>query len=423
MFLERKKKMTFLLIDPRTSGAAGDLLIAALLDIQTKEFRDKFCSKFNKLLIQYDQNFQVTWSTLNREGFIGTQIQTSSTKKFSSNDLRNIIENLGKKLKFTPKAMEFSSRAIKILINAETKVHGHNNQPKHIHFHELATIDTVFDILGFVYLLEKMNLLQLEKKILPIAVGAGMIKIQHGKTSVPAPATIEIISEGNLLIIGGPVSGELLTPTGAALLASLKADAIQHFPLMHIQNIGRGFGTRIFEKGVINQLLIFQGSSPYSLKKEEIVVLETNVDDVDGETLGHLFDILYEADLVLDLTLISTISKKNRPGFLVRSIVKPEKTMDVVNIISRELGTLGVRVFSGFRHIFPRTLKNYQIQLKNGQETIQYKKGFLGSEIISEKIEFDDLQRLARKEGVTLREMRKRILSELNKQDDENAGY
>ncbi|MFX0085442.1 MAG: nickel pincer cofactor biosynthesis protein LarC [Candidatus Hodarchaeota archaeon] len=413
--------MSVLLIDPRISGAAGDLLIAALLDIQTKDFRDKYCTKFNQLLVQYDQNFQVTWSTINREGFIGTQIQTSSTKKFSSNELRNIIDSLGKKLEFTSKAMEFSSKAISFLIDAEIKVHGYNNQSKHIHFHELATIDTVFDILGFVFLLEKMNLLQIEKKILPIAVGAGMIKIHHGKTSVPAPAALEIIRQGNLLIVGGPVSGELLTPTGAALLASLNADAIQHFPLMHIQKIGRGFGTRIFEEGIINHLLIIQGSSPSSLEKEEIIVLETNVDDVDGETLGHLFDILYEGDSVLDLTLISTISKKNRPGFLVRSIVKPEKTLDVVNIISRELGTLGVRVFPGFRHIIPRKLKNYQIKLKNGQETIQYKKGFLGSEIISEKIEFDDLQRLARKEGITLREMRKRLLSEISKQDDDNA--
>ncbi|MHA2347454.1 MAG: nickel pincer cofactor biosynthesis protein LarC2, partial [Candidatus Hodarchaeales archaeon] len=247
------------------------------------------------------------------------------------------------------------------------------------------------------------------------------IKIAHGEVSIPAPATSEIIREGKLQIVGGPIEGELLTPTGAALLASLNATAITHYPLIQIQKIGRSFGTRKTDQKFLSSLQIIQGSSPFSLEKEEITVLETNVDDVDGETLGYLFDILYEKNLVLDLAIISTISKKNRPGYLIHSIVEPSKANDVIKILSRELGTLGVRVSSGFRHIIPRKIKTYQIDIKSGLEQVQYKQGFIGSEIISEKIEFEDLKRLALKEGITLKEMRKRIFSEIEKQDDSNA--
>lgn len=413
--------MALLLFDPRTSGAAGDLLIAALLDTQKKEFSSDFCDTFQQLLYKYDPDFKVTSSTTKRQGIIGTIIHTSAKRKFPPPEMRKIIGELGDKLKLSNKGLEMISKAISFLIEAEMKVHGYDNESNELHFHELATADTIFDIVGFVYLLEKMDLIQMEKKILPIAMGKGTIKIAHGEVSIPAPATSEIIREGNLQIIGGPIRGELLTPTGAALLASLEATAVIKYPLMQTQKIGRSFGTRNTDENFLSCLQIIQGSSPLLLEKEEITVLETNVDDVDGETLGYLFEILYEKNLVLDLTLISTISKKNRPGYLIHSIVKPSKAIDVINVLSRELGTLGVRVFSGFRHIIPRKMKTYQIEYKDELEPVQYKKGFVGSEIVSEKIEFDDLKRLAQKEGITLKEMRKRIFSEISKQDEDNA--
>ncbi|MHA2247210.1 MAG: nickel pincer cofactor biosynthesis protein LarC [Candidatus Hodarchaeales archaeon] len=413
--------MSLLLFDPRTSGAAGDLLIAALLDTQQKEYHDDFCNLFQKLLTNYDPDFKVACSTTKRQGVTGIIVQTSAKKKFPPSEMQKIISKLGNQLNFSSKAMELISKAIFYLIKAEMKVHGYDSDSEELHFHELATTDTMFDIVGFAYLLEKLNLLEMDMKILPIAVGGGTIKIAHGEVSIPAPATSEIIREGKLQIVGGPIEGELLTPTGAALLASLNATAITHYPLIQMQKIGRSFGTRKTDQKFLSSLQIIQGSSPFSLEKEEITVLETNVDDVDGETLGYLFDILYEKNLVLDLTIISTISKKNRPGYLIHSIVEPSKAIDVIKILSRELGTLGVRVYSGFRHIIPRKIKTYQIDIKSGLEPVQYKQGFIDSEIISEKIEFEDLKRLAQKEGITLKEMRKKIFSEIEKQDDSNA--
>ncbi|MFX0124611.1 MAG: nickel pincer cofactor biosynthesis protein LarC [Candidatus Hodarchaeota archaeon] len=413
--------MSLVIIDPTTSGASGDLLIASLLDLQEEVYRNEFCQLFQNLLVEYDPDFQVKWSSVKKQGVSGTQIQTSAKITFSPQEMRKIIGKLSRELELSSESYKIACDALSFLIEAERKVHGHIDRFENLHFHELALIDTIFDIIGFAYLWEKLRCLDSEVRILPIAVGGGTIKIAHGTVSVPTPATNEIIRQGGLLIKGGPVDGELLTPTGASLLASLNATSLHHLPLMTIQRIGRSFGTREYEKGTLICFQIIQGSKPSTLIKEEINILETNVDDVDGETLGYLFDLLFEKKLVLDLSIHNTITKKNRPGFLIRAIVKPSKAFEVTTVLSRELGTLGVRILPGFRHIVPRKQTSQNIKVMNGKETIQIKRGFIDSELISEKIEYEDLKRIAREKGVPLREIRKRVLSEIKKVDEDSA--
>ncbi len=413
--------MSLVIIDPTTSGAAGDLLIASLLDTQEETFRTEFCQLFQKLLVEYDSDFRLKWLSIKKQGFYGTQIQTSATKKFLPQEMQNIMKKLCDELHLLPESRKIAFNALNILIEAEKKVHGLNRKSEPIHFHELALIDTIFDIVGFTYLWEKLGFLKLKINVLPIALGGGLVKIAHGQVSVPSPATTEIIRQGGLLVKGGPIEGELLTPTGAALLTALKATPINFLPLIHIHKIGRSFGTREYEEGTLTCLQIIQGSQPSTLLKEEINILETNVDDVDGETLGYLFDILFEENFILDLTIINTLSKKNRPGFLIRVIVEPSKTLQVTTILNRELGTLGVRVLPGFRHIVSREETSHQVRVMNGQETVHLKRGFIDSELISEKVEYEDLRRIARQKGISLREIRKRILAEINKQDENNA--
>jgi uncharacterized protein (TIGR00299 family) protein len=413
--------MSLLIIDPTTSGASGDLLIASLLDLQEEAFRTEFCNLFTNLLVNYDPDFQVEWRSVRRKSFSGTQIQTSAKKKFSPDEMRKIMEELSKTLDLSSESFRRAFIAFNYLIEAEKKVHGHIDQSKDPHFHELALIDTVFDIIGFVYLWEKLGFNKSDLHILPIAVGGGVIKIAHGTVSVPAPATNEIISQGGLLIKGGPVEGELLTPTGASLLSSLNPTFTEHLPLMKIEKIGRSFGTRDYKGDTLICFQIIQGSRPSTLIKEEINILETNVDDVDGETLGYLFDLLFEKRLVLDLSIHNTITKKNRPGFLIRAVIDPLKTHEVSTVLSRELGTLGVRILPGFRHIVPREQTSHNIKVMNGKETVRLKKGFIDSELISEKVEYEDLKRIAQEKGVSLREIRKRVLSEIRKADEDNA--
>jgi len=413
--------MSLIVIDPTTSGASGDLLIASLLDLQEEGFRNEFCKLFHNLLLKYDPDFQVEWFSVKRQGFSGTQIQTSAKKKFLPTELRSIMEELSKTLELSSESYNIAFNALTYLIEAEKKVHGLLNQPEDLHFHELALIDTVFDIIGFFYLWEKLAFLNSEVNILPIAVGGGVIKIAHGTVSVPTPATKEIINRGGLLIKGGPVEGELLTPTGASLLSSLNPTSLDYLPLMKIQRIGRSFGTRQYKGDTVICFQIIQGSKPSTLIKEEINILETNVDDVDGETLGYLFDLLFDKRLVLDLSIHNTITKKNRPGFLIRAVIDPLKTLEVSSVLSHELGTLGVRILPGFRHIVPRKQTSHSIEVMNGKETVQLKRGFIDSKLISEKVEYEDLQRIAREKEIPLREIRKRVLSEIHKADEDSA--
>ncbi|MFX0013140.1 MAG: nickel pincer cofactor biosynthesis protein LarC [Promethearchaeota archaeon] len=410
--------MSLQIIDPSVSGAAGDLLIAALLDTQEASYRIEFCELFQNLLTKYDPEFQLKCLSVKKQGFLGCQIRTETDKKFLPQELNKILTELSNQLNFSPKSHEMALKAYSFLLKAEAKVHGQDLN--NVHFHELSTIDTIFDIIGFTYLWDQLGLFKSQTYILPIAVGGGLLKIAHGQVSAPGPATIEIVQQGELLIKGGPIEEELLTPTGASLLASLDATSINYLPLMKIHEIGRSFGTRSYKQGISSYLQFLRGSVPIDLAEEEINILETNVDDVDGETLGYLFDILFEEKLVLDLSIISTVSKKNRPGFLIQAIVEPSKSLQVTTILARELGTLGVRVLRGFRHIVPRELTIHQIKVLNNEETVQLKKGFLNSELISEKIEYEDLKRIARQKGVSLREINKRILTEIHKRDEEN---
>jgi len=407
--------MSMLIIDPRISGAAGDLLIAALLDMNSSNFRLEFCSRLKELLIRIDPQFDISHAVIKEKGISGTQLRTRSSTHFQPKELVDHIISLGNSLKLSESAMNLALKAMNFIIEAEIKVHN-KDSINDIHLHELASTDTLFDILGFFYLYDKLDFNAYKVITLPIAIGGGKIEISHGTVSVPSPATLEIIKKANLTVVGGPIERELLTPTGAALLAALNAQSYKNIPLITVKNYGRSFGTRNYESEIIPFLQILEGTEVQEFLQEDIIILETNVDDIDGETLGYLFEILSEEELVLDLSMINTITKKNRPGILIRALVKPTNVHQVSNILIRHLGTLGVRILPSTRHIIPRRIETHQITLNGTKESIQVKRAFIKDELISEKIEFEDIKRLAKKKKKTLREIRQQIHSDIKRE-------
>ena len=212
--------MSILIIDASISGAAGDMLIAAILDLLDETQRDSFCNEFKAHLSKYDPDFSLEWNTVQVKGFSGTQLQTTAKIKFKPDEMKKILNDLSLSLLKSSTLRKKAVRALKYLVEAELKIHGITENDTQFHFHELATIDTILDIVGFYYSLEllKRNLPQVF--ILPIAVGGGSRTIAHGLVSIPAPATAEIIQRGGLVVHGGPVNEELLTPSGSAILAS-----------------------------------------------------------------------------------------------------------------------------------------------------------------------------------------------------------
>ena len=414
-------RMSLIVIDASSSGAAGDMLIAAFLSLKDKIFRESFCNLFNDHLSRLDPDFHCEWRSVKKNGILGLQIRTKANKKFSAIQLKTILTELCDELSLNAESRLYAETAFQNILEAEKEVHNIKEEGEIHHLHELATIDTIFDIVGFFYLFQQLNLVESELVILPIAVGGGAIKIAHGKTAVPAPATTAILKKGNIFIKGGPIEGELLTPTGAAILTSLKGRKDIFLPLMEINQVGLSFGLKFIDLDEVSGLRVIVGSRSESFIHETINIIETNVDDIDGETIGFIFELLYEKRLVLDLSIINVLTKKNRPGFLIKAIVLPENTDEVTKILTKELGTLGIRVLSSIRHKIPRDIKSRSIMIDEDFETIRIKQAFLGDKIISEKLEFEDIKRIAKKKNLTLKETRKLIYSRLNMNDEENA--
>ncbi len=410
--------MTVLIIDPSISGAAGDMLIAALLDLHSEEQRSSFCNMFQSKLIEYDPQFQLRWEKITIDGFSGIQLITEAKKRFPPHVLESHLNALGQSLLKNERFIRKTKTALNYLFEAEKSIHGIKSD--NFHFHELATIDTILDIVGVFYLLESLQLEESKLFLLPIAVGGGQKRISHGLVSIPAPATTKIIEMGNLKIQGGPVGGELLTPSGAAILASLEAIPIQFLPEMHFDKTGRSFGTFSPKEGKQAFLQVILGKTQTHLHSERIMTLETNVDDVDGETIGYLFDILYRENLVLDFIVIHTLMKKNRPGYLLQAIVEPDKVQEVSLLLIRELGTLGVRVLSGYRHIIPRNYTTHKIKINQGEDSVTVKRGYIGEEMVTEKVEYEDLKRVAIAKKQSLRKIRKNITMNIDNEEKTN---
>lgn len=406
--------MVHLIIDPSLSGAAGDMLIASLLDIYPEKDRDDFCELFNSQLQKFDPHFKVSCNKVTIDGFSGTQLDVTTKKHFSPEELERVLEQIAKSILKTDLCCRKSKQALDYLITAESKIHG-NQTKKEIHFHELATIDTIFDIVSFYFLLENLDGNEIKAFILPIAVGGSLKEISHGIVSVPAPVTTEIVKLGNLVIKGGPTAGELLTPTGATILSSLDALPIEFIPKMTITGIGRSFGTFRQNKGKQPFLRILVGEGSSQLNEEDIIILETSVDDVTGETIGYLFEILFERNLVLDFIVIPIVMKKNRPGYLLQAIVTPSKSKEVTHLLIEELGTLGIRVYPTYRHFISRDISEHSVSRKSHSDSFNIKQGYLGNNIITEKIEYEDLKKIAKQEKKPLRIVRKELESKLNR--------
>jgi len=317
-------------------------------------------------------------------------------------DIKNAISSMIKEVGLSDAALKLGESAIDSLIKAEAKMHG--STPDHVHLHEAGTIDTVVDIVGTVYVMEKLGLFENTKIYgTPVAVGGGIFDISHGKVSSPAPATLEILRTHKYPMKGGPIRFELTTPTGAALLVNMVDEVTAYYPTMKPETVGYGAGTKNFEvMANIVRLTLGEPLSSFFLT-DEIIVLETNLDDVSGETLGHAIERIM-AEGARDISVIPTITKKNRPGYIVKVITDKDHIQNLTLRIMEETGTLGVRVYTSQRHIAARKTESMTVKIDELEEEIRYKVSTtLDGEVIQVKPEYEDLVRLSEKTGKPLR--------------------
>lgn len=383
------------ILDPQNSGIAGNMVVGALVDLGIEpepvvEIMENSASYFGDI--------DVKIMGITKSGISATYVDVRS-RDTSSIDYPKLNETL-KKIKDekidTP-VLKFAKKIFKTLAEAEAKVHGTHIDK--VHFHEVGAADAVADILGSAYCFYELGFNAERIYGMPIALGGGRIESMHGSFSVPAPATMEILR--NLPVFGGPVDHELTTPTGAALYVNMVDEVCDFYPMIANKNVGYGAGK--MDLDVPNVLRVLVGSSP--IPTDKISILETNLDDVTGEILGYTVDRLLEEG-ALDVTIIPTITKKNRPGHLLRVITKSNMNDVLSETIIRETGTLGVRIIPYVhRNIVKRKIIPIEVLIDGEKKKVRVKVAMIGEEIINITAEYEDAKKISEEMGIPLKDV------------------
>ena len=236
-----------------------------------------------------------------------------------------------------PESVAADATAIfETLAAAEAAVHG--TDPAETHFHEVGADDAIADVVGVCLLLADLGVERVVTT--PLSTGGGNVEMSHGTYPVPTPAVVELAARADWSLEGGPVERELLTPTGAAILAHV-AEGVADLP--ELQVTGSGYGAGGYDlPDHPNVLRTIVGDGSGGLQRDDITVLETNLDDASPEVLGGLQETLAEAG-ARDVSIVPLMMKKSRPGHLVKVVTKPADAQRVARRLAEETGTLGVR--------------------------------------------------------------------------------
>ncbi|NVM55998.1 MAG: nickel pincer cofactor biosynthesis protein LarC [Candidatus Helarchaeota archaeon] len=392
------------------------MVLAGLIDLGAnfQRIKEKLLSA-SKFVPNVEQ-LEINCKKVVKNGINATQISFSfeeTLKHRHGKDVLSIMKKITTHFNWNDYKKALALNILNTLIRAEAIIHGTSEEL--VHLHEAGSIDTIFDIVGFILACQDLQLLENCTWIsTPVAVGGGLLNFSHGIVSNPAPATLEILKTKEFEIVGGPVESELTTPTGASILVNLIKNNIKFYPPLIIQSIGYGAGTKDFSK-IPNVLRLIQGKeptlSPYNFEK--IITIETNVDDITGELLGNTVHKIMETGFAKDVSVIPMTSKK-RPGYLIQILTNYEHLMPIIQLLINELGTLGVRFFPTMRYTLNRKIVSLPIQVLNKNYNIPVKISWdSNTTIIQTKPESDEIMQLSKKTGVSMRKLLQIINKEI----------
>lgn len=370
------------------SGISGDMTLAALIDagVDVELIRSGLAS------LQLPLTLVVTKKK--RNGISGTHVAIETQAQSKHRHLSH-IDAIIDKGDFAPAARDLAKRIFRRLGEAEARVHGTTIEK--VHFHEVGALDSIADIVGSAIGLTALGVDRFTSRSVP--PGSGTVKCEHGVMPVPAPATALLLQ--GVLLATAPVTGELTTPTGAAILTTVVSEWTDQ-PRMTVERIGHGVGTKDFPDWS-NVLRLFVGeatiASQTDADSDTIWVLETNLDDVPGEVIGYSIERLFAAG-ALDVFTVPIQMKKNRPGVLLSVIAPVEKVADLEAIIFRETATFGIRRHPAHRH----KLRRESCAVQTPWGPVKAKKGWCeGLTVLAP--EFEDCARVAREHGIALRDV------------------
>lgn len=383
-----------LVIDPQIAGISGDMLLSSLVDIGANKSKVIDGLHLIEEYLKGSKIIKLDFDKVVKHGTQATHLVLETSEDYHERkgiEIQECILSTSDKIGLSEKAKVFAKESIRSLLHAESKIHGEPLES--VHFHEASSIDTVIDIIGSAIALDDLKLFSDEIISSPVAVGGGSLTFSHGTVSNPASAILEIFRDSGMAICGGPVKEELTTPTGASLLVNLADRCSEFYPIMKIKSIGYGAGNKNFD-GFPNVLKIVRGELTNEFQLDTVQILETNLDDVSGETVGHMIDKLI-ANGAKDVTVSNGITKKGRPTNLVSIICDPSATNSLMDILVAETGTLGVRVRSSSRYVVPRIIVSVPIVIHGKNFTVRCKIAKHEETVKHFKVEADDVKLIA----------------------------
>jgi len=412
--------MRKLYIDLNSSGISGDMLLAALLGIVPEP--EKILKDLRKLkdYLPGVSQLIIELKKIHRSGIQLNQLKIEIKENKDHRSAKTLQDSLNKYLNenfFSDSAKNYANQVLNSLIQAEAEVHG--KLANKIHLHELSSIDTLIDILGVTSALDKINGFDenIQFYCSKIPLGGGEVNTAHGLLTIPAPATLKILEKSNLITFGGPIESELVTPTGVALLTSLNPEFLEYLPEMMIEKSVYSTGQKTFKDfhnilrlylGEYNDLESYKSTHPMQKYVDKVSVLETDVDDVSGEILGNFFNE-FKNDKVLDLQIIPSLTKKNRPSYIIKVLCYPKYTFELMEKMIHELGTLGVRYSIMNRVCVDRTIEKHIIEINKKDYSVNFKVSYIelenSKEIVNVKPEYEDIKKISEDSGISVRKI------------------
>lgn len=371
------------------------MILGALVDAGVSI--DMLRTELRKLALP---GWEITAREVRRGAFRATKVDVDTGAHHDHRHLGDIVGILrGSTLAESVK--EQAQRIFTRLADAEARVHGSTREE--VHFHEVGAVDAIIDITGAAVALSLLGAESVSASALPI--GSGFVQGAHGRIPIPAPGTAELLR--GFPVVDTGVAGELVTPTGAAIITTL-AQAVGRMPAMTVSAIGYGAGTRDLPD-TANVLRCFVGerAAAPATAGDTITQIETTIDDMSPQLYEPLMDRLLAVGAV-DVFLTPVIMKRSRPGTVLTALCPAERVDEVSRVLFEESSTIGVRWSTRERQILPREM----VTLTTSYGSVPFKVSRLAGRVVTVTPEFADVARIAREKSVPVREVLEQVRAE-----------
>lgn len=381
-------------------GASGDMILGALIDAGVA--LDALSQDLNEMGLEH---WSLDCERVTRSGIVATHVMVHVDEAAPIRTISQLNAIITQS-KLPTSIRDDSIKILARLAQVEARIHG--TPVEGVHLHELGSMDTIIDIVGAVTARQRLGIERIFCSPFPLA--RGFVETQHGNFPLPAPATIALIQERNAPVVGVEGNTETVTPTGAAILTTL-ADGFGAICPMTVRTIGYGAGTRNDPaRPNVLRLLIGEAERAEEMETESLMVLETNIDDMNPQFYDHIVARLFERG-ALDVTLLPMQMKKNRPGTLVQVLCHPDKAADLRATLFAETTTLGVREQFVTRYSLPREIISVETRFGNLRAKIARRPD--GQTTIAP--EYDDCIRAANAFNVPLRQVWEQVIIDAKK--------